>query len=70
VTARPQPRQQLHLDTEHDDRVLVLGCEWCSATARLETADGIFAASVQGFFERHAECAYSLAGCASSVDIT
>lgn len=57
------PRQPLHIETHHEDRVVVLGCETCAITVSLRTSDGMFAAAVQAFFEQHAPCA-------SSIDLT
>jgi hypothetical protein len=47
----------LRIETHHDDRVVMLGCETCDMTSTLRTADGDFAAAVQVFFEEHARCA-------------
>lgn len=52
----PQPRQPLSIETHHDDRVVLLGCETCDVTVPLRTADNDFAASVQAFFEQHSRC--------------
>jgi hypothetical protein len=59
----PAPRQPLRIETKHDDRTVVLGCETCAVTVALQTTDENFAAAVQAFFERHA-------GCATSVDLS
>lgn len=56
------PRQPLRIESRHDDRVVVLGCETCDTTVGLRTGDGAFAAAVQAFFERHG-------GCAASIDL-
>lgn len=50
------PHQPLRIETHHDDRVVVLGCDSCAVTAELHTAEPGFAASVQRFFEVHAGC--------------
>jgi hypothetical protein len=54
------PREPLRIEAEQDDRVVVLGCETCQVTVSLHTAEPVFAAAVQAFFERHAPCAYSI----------
>ena len=54
--ATPQ-RQPLRIETHHDDRIVMLGCETCDVTIALRTGDGDFAAAVQVFFEDHARCA-------------
>lgn len=54
------PPQPLHLASEQDDRVVVLGCETCVTQVDLWTGDGLFAAAVQGFFARHGRCAASI----------
>jgi hypothetical protein len=59
----PSPRTPLRIETQHEDRVVVLGCESCSETRELRTSEALFAVSVQAFFERHARCA------ASSLDL-
>jgi hypothetical protein len=56
------PRQPLRIETKHDDRTVMLGCETCDTTVAVQTIDEQFAAAVQTFFERHA-------GCATSVDL-
>ena len=57
------PRQPLSIETRHDDRVVVLGCETCSVIDQLRTGDETFAVAVQAFFEQHVRCA-------SSIDLT
>lgn len=57
------PRQPLRIETQHEHRVVVLGCETCAITAPLHTGDSLFASAVQAFFERHA-------GCVASIDLT
>jgi hypothetical protein len=47
----------LRIETHHDDRVVMLGCDTCDVTVALRTRDSDFAAAVQLFFERHARCA-------------
>ena len=46
----------LRIETEHDDRVVLLGCDACATSVRLLTTDTSFADEVQRFFERHARC--------------
>jgi hypothetical protein len=53
------PRQPLRIETQQDDRLVVLGCESCDETVELRTSDPLFAVSVQAFFEKHARCAGS-----------
>ena len=60
----PSPRQPLRIETQHEDRTVVLGCDSCDVTVALRTSDGLFAAAVQAFFERHAGCT------APSIDLT
>lgn len=57
------PRQPLRIETHHADRIVVLGCETCDVTVSLRTSDGMFAAAVQAFFEKHAACASSIDLC-------
>jgi hypothetical protein len=56
----PLPSQPLRIETAHEDRLVVLGCDCCSRTVRLRTGDSAFAALVRGFFEQHGRCASSL----------
>jgi hypothetical protein len=56
----PQPRQPLHIETQLDDHLVVLGCETCDVRESLRTSEPFFAMAVQGFFERHARCASSI----------
>lgn len=50
------PRQPLRIETQYDDRVVVLGCDSCTVTIELRTTDADFATAVQRFFEAHAGC--------------
>ena len=56
----PQPRQPMHIETQLDDHLVVLGCETCATRQSLRTSDPFFAVAVQGFFELHARCASSI----------
>jgi hypothetical protein len=60
----PPPRQPLHIETQQDDHIVVLGCETCDETVQLRTSDGVFAIAVQAFFGKHAPCA------GSSIDLS
>jgi hypothetical protein len=53
-------RQSLRIETHHEDRVVVLGCDSCDASVTLPTTDVTFGVAVQAFFERHASCAQEL----------
>jgi hypothetical protein len=56
----PEPRQPLHIESQLDDHLVVLGCESCQVRQSLRTAEPLFAVAVQGFFELHAECTASI----------
>lgn len=49
-------RQPLRIETRHEDRVVVLGCDSCQAAVTLRTTEAGFDVAVQAFFELHADC--------------
>jgi hypothetical protein len=53
-------RTPLRIETHHEDRVVVLGCDSCRATVSLRTTEVGFDLAVQAFFEQHADCAMLL----------
>jgi len=46
----------LRIESHHDDRVVLLGCDACATRVRLRTTDASFTDAVQRFFEEHARC--------------
>lgn len=48
----------LRVDTQHDRRQVVLGCDACAVRSVVTTRDAVpaFTARVAGFFEEHAGC--------------
>ena len=57
---KTHPRQPLRIETHHEDRVVVLGCDSCNASVTLRTTEPGFGQAVQAFFEQHADCAQRL----------
>jgi hypothetical protein len=49
-------RQPLRIETHHEDRVVVLGCDSCRAAVTLRTNEVGFDLAVQAFFLQHADC--------------
>lgn len=53
---KTHPRQPLRIETHHEDRVVVLGCDSCDVSVTLRTTEVGFDLAVQAFFEAHADC--------------